>query len=229
MRRYFGRKLSIYGLTFFVAVTVNWMIPVHARGPHRVDGRPVDHASRDRRADAEYFERFFGYDVPLWKQYLNFWGPCCRGSDQRVAVPPGHQRDRRPCPTRWGPPSRHPVELVGGQQVRSHRRPQSVAGQHVPAGGLPAHGHPYMWLAWCSPSCWRGSSTCSRWPGVLGHPAAQLVVDLRLGSAPPLVPAVRHVVIVAFGGWAIGMRNMIIYELEADYSRYLESLGARGG
>jgi peptide/nickel transport system permease protein len=32
--------------------------------------------------------------------------------------------------------------------------------------------------------------------------------------------------LVMFGGWAIGMRNMIIYELEADYSQYLESLGA---
>jgi peptide/nickel transport system permease protein len=32
--------------------------------------------------------------------------------------------------------------------------------------------------------------------------------------------------LVMFGGWAIGMRNMIIYELEADYSHYLETLGA---
>ena len=32
--------------------------------------------------------------------------------------------------------------------------------------------------------------------------------------------------IVQFGGWAIGMRNMIIYELEADYAHYLEALGA---
>jgi peptide/nickel transport system permease protein len=31
---------------------------------------------------------------------------------------------------------------------------------------------------------------------------------------------------VQFGGWAIGMRNMIIYELEADYSHYMEALGA---
>ena len=35
--------------------------------------------------------------------------------------------------------------------------------------------------------------------------------------------------LVGFGGWAIGMRNMIIYELDADYSRYLQSLGAPGG
>ncbi|MGA9761167.1 MAG: ABC transporter permease, partial [Gaiellaceae bacterium] len=32
--------------------------------------------------------------------------------------------------------------------------------------------------------------------------------------------------LVSFGGWAIGMRNMIIYELESDYSHYLEALGA---
>ena len=32
--------------------------------------------------------------------------------------------------------------------------------------------------------------------------------------------------LVAFGGWAIGMRNMVIYELESDYAHYLGSLGA---
>ncbi len=35
--------------------------------------------------------------------------------------------------------------------------------------------------------------------------------------------------LVMFGGWAIGMRNMIIYELESDYSKYLEALGAPQG
>ena len=35
--------------------------------------------------------------------------------------------------------------------------------------------------------------------------------------------------LVMFGGWAIGMRNMIIYELESDYSRYLAALGAPQG
>jgi len=32
-----------------------------------------------------------------------------------------------------------------------------------------------------------------------------------------------------FGGWAIGTRNMIVYELDADYSRYLNALGAPSG
>src|SRR5690606_14158373 len=32
--------------------------------------------------------------------------------------------------------------------------------------------------------------------------------------------------LVALGGWAIGMRNMIIYELESENSNYLQALGA---
>jgi peptide/nickel transport system permease protein len=32
--------------------------------------------------------------------------------------------------------------------------------------------------------------------------------------------------LVSFGGWAIGMRNLIIYELEAEYANYLQALGA---
>ncbi len=32
--------------------------------------------------------------------------------------------------------------------------------------------------------------------------------------------------LIEFGGQAIGMRNMIIYELESDYSHYLAALGA---
>ena len=32
--------------------------------------------------------------------------------------------------------------------------------------------------------------------------------------------------LVLLGGWAIGMRNLVIYELETDYANYLNALGA---
>jgi peptide/nickel transport system permease protein len=35
------------------------------------------------------------------------------------------------------------------------------------------------------------------------------------------------VFLVSLGGWAIGMRNLVIYELENDSSRYLRALGAK--
>jgi len=40
-----------------------------------------------------------------------------------------------------------------------------------------------------------------------------------------VLPALT-IVLASIAGWIIGMRNMIIYELESDYAHYLESLGA---
>src|SRR5690606_11865908 len=79
--------------------------PVHARGPHRVDGRPVDHASRDRRADARVFRallRLRRAPLEAVPQFLG--GPAAGGSGhQRVAVPaPGHQRDHGSLPYTLG-------------------------------------------------------------------------------------------------------------------------------
>ncbi len=58
-------------------------------------------------------------------------------------------------------------------------------------------------------------------------------LDARAHAAPSRAASFMHwflpflsLFLVIFGGWAIGMRNMIIYELDADYSRYLDALGA---
>ena len=80
MRRYFGRKLLIYILTFFLAVTIDWMIP------RFMPGDPVQNMlSRvSLRADAyetmyTYYTQLFGLDVPIWQQYLNFWSSLFKG------------------------------------------------------------------------------------------------------------------------------------------------------
>ncbi len=74
MQRYLGRKLTLYGLTLFFAVTVNWMIP------RFMPGDPVRTmlARTSLRPDAseamfQYYTNLFGLDVPIWDQYLNFW------------------------------------------------------------------------------------------------------------------------------------------------------------
>ena len=74
MRRYFARKLATYILTFFVAVTVDWMIPRFMPGDpvsgmlSRMSLQP-DAANRMMG----FFLGAFGLDKPLWQQYLNFW------------------------------------------------------------------------------------------------------------------------------------------------------------
>ena len=73
MKRYFGRKLAIYLLTFFVAVTIDWMIP------RFMPGNPVQTllARANLRAEAYevmygYYTNAFGLDQPLYVQYFIF-------------------------------------------------------------------------------------------------------------------------------------------------------------
>ena len=75
MLRYFVRKLGVYGLTFVVAVTVDWAIP------HLMPGNPVltlvsrIHVQDPKVAQHLYdtYMRAFNLDLPLWKQYGYFW------------------------------------------------------------------------------------------------------------------------------------------------------------
>ena len=74
MTAYLARKTSLYLLTFFVAVTVDWAIP------RLMPGDPISGLIARLRADptaAEeltgHFTESFGFDKPLWQQYLDFW------------------------------------------------------------------------------------------------------------------------------------------------------------
>ena len=84
-----------------------------------------------------------------------------------------------------------------------------------------------MWLASCWPGCSAPSYGFSRLPG---RTASTFTPTLSLHFAESLLwhwfLPFLSLFLVGFGGWAIGMRNLIIYELDADYSRYLQSLGA---
>lgn len=80
MRRYLTRKLSIYILTFFLAVTIDWIIP------RFMPGNPVQTmlsrvALRAEAVEAlrGYYTKAFGLDVPVWQQYWNFWKAVLHG------------------------------------------------------------------------------------------------------------------------------------------------------
>ena len=83
MRSYFGRKLLVYGLTFFLAVSIDWMIP------RFMPGNPIENmltrvsvASTAGASQAlyTYYSHLFGLDVPLWQQYVNFWDSLIHGN-----------------------------------------------------------------------------------------------------------------------------------------------------
>jgi peptide/nickel transport system permease protein len=86
---------------------------------------------------------------------------------------------------------------------------------------------PYMWLAillsWTFAVVWQIFPFGFAYEPTAGRGwSLDFIFDLARHWVLPFL----SLFLVAFGGWAIGMRNMIIYELESDYAHYLEALGA---
>jgi len=232
VRQYFGRKLLIYILTFFIAVTVDWLIP------RFMPGNPIDImiSRAGLRGSAvktmyDYYTQLFGLNLPIWQQYLNFWSALLRG-DLGISI------FLFPTPVADVLMGAVPYDLAlllpaillswwaGNHFGAFAARSKWLDNTLLPVGYI-LTATPYMWLgillAWLFCIVWRVFP-------LAGGYSFDLRPDLSLTFVWSLVShwflPFASLFIVGFGGWAIGMRNMIIYELEADYSHYLEALGA---
>jgi len=232
MRQYFQRKLGIYVLTFFVAVTVDWMIPRFMPGDPvqtmlaRASLRPE--ASQAMQA---YYTSVFGLDVPIWRQYLNFWGSLLHG-DLGVSIwlfpqpVTGVILRAVPYTIALLVPAILLSWWTGNKFGALAARRRWLDNTVLPVGYV-LTATPYMWLGILL--AWALGSVAGMFPIAGGYS-----FDVEPSwSGVFLADLARHwflpfasLFLVGFGGWAIGMRNMIIYELEADYSHYLEALGA---
>jgi len=233
MRRYFGRKLAIYALTFVVAVTLNWIIP------RFMPGDPVLRMlTRTSVSNPEavapmraYYENVFGLDVPLWKQYVNYWVELFQGNlGVSVWLFPAPVADvilhAVPYTLALLLPSILLSWWAGNKVGALAARSTWLDNTALPVSyALTAT--PYMWLGILL--AWSLGIVAGVFP-VAGGYSFELRPDWSWVFVGSLA---RHwflpflsLFLVAFGGWAIGMRNLIIYELEADYASYLAALGA---
>ena len=232
VKRYFGRKSLIYLLTFFLAVTIDWLIP------RFMPGNPIQNmlARAGLRAEAAqmmytYYTRAFGLDLPIWQQYLSFWNALLHG-DLGTSVllfpQPVSQVILNAVPydlflllpailLSW---------LAGNSFGAFAARSRWLDNSLLPIGYI-LTATPYMWLGILL--AWAFGIVLGIFP-ISGAYSYAMSPSL---SWPFFWSLLRHwflpfasLFIVMFGGWAIGMRNMIIYELEADYAHYLEALGA---
>lgn len=234
MKNYLRRKLLIYGLTFFLAVTIDWLIPRFMPGdPIR---NMLARVSVSSNASAiqmmyDYYARLFGLDLPLWRQYLNFWQALFRGDlgiSTYLFPTPVIEVLKRAVP--YDVFLLVPAILLGwyagntfGAFAARSKRLDNIA-------------LPISYILTATPYMWFGILLAWFFGIVLGiFPiAGAYSFSLRpTWSLAFLLDLLHHwflpfvsIFMVEFGGWAIGMRNMIIYELEADYSRYLTALGA---
>jgi peptide/nickel transport system permease protein len=233
MGRYFGRKLAIYILTFVVAVTINWLIPRFMPGdPVRtMVSRAGLQDPEGVAAMREYYTSLFGFDLPVWQQYLNFWGELFKGNfgTSLWAYPkPVGSIILEAVPYTLG--LLLPAILLSwwaGNKFGAYAARKKVLDNTVLPVWYVLTATPYMWLAILL--AWALGKVAGIFPVGRSFSATLqpgwnwvFIEDLISHWFLPFL----SLFLVMFGGWAIGMRNLIIYELEADYAHYLGALGA---
>ncbi len=233
MRRYLVRKLITYVLAFFVGVSIDWGIP------HLMPGDPIQNLlSRFDLDSASYaalyksFAQSFGLNVPLWQQYLDFWKGVVTGN-MGISI--------------WDAPAKVTTLVFGAMPYTLALLVPAIAASYVLGNRLGAaaarrkvldntvlplgyvfQAIPYPWLALVVPYLlgvvWHVFPTAGAYSETL-LPAWNwtFIASLLDHWFLPFLT----VFLVSLGGWSIGMRNLVIYELENDSSRYLRALGAR--
>lgn len=232
MRRYFARKLATYLLTFFVAVTIDWVIPRLMPG-NPIKGLLAKFSLQPGGYEAIYnvYSRAFGLNVPWWHQYLNFWDALVHGNL-------GISIYEYPTPVTTIIARAIPYSLAllipsillswyAGNKVGALAARRKILDNTVLPVGYTLTATPYMWLALLL--AFALASEAKIFP-ISGGYSYSLQPSWTWAFLWSLV---QHwflpfltLFLVGFGGWAIGMRNVIIYELEADYAHYLRALGA---
>ena len=234
MRRYFGRKLIVYGLTFFIAATIDWLIPRFMPGDpvqSLVSRQGFGLSADSAQALADYYNRLFGLGLPIWQQYLNFWVALLHGDLGRSVYLTGRPvtsviLSAVPYTLALVIPSILLSWWVGNNFGALAARRKWLDNTILPVGYV-LTATPYMWLAILL--AWVLGFIFNVFPIAGGYSFAlepsftwTFIGSLLSHWFLPFI----SLFLVGLGGWAIGMRNMIIYELDADYSRYLEALGA---
>jgi peptide/nickel transport system permease protein len=232
VRRYLARKAGFYLLTFVVAVTIDWAIPRFMPGDpiqsliSRMQAQPESQA-----ALTGYYTNAFGLDVPLWKQYLNFWNGLLHG-DLGTSI----WQYPRPVSSLILHAVPYTLALLvpaivlsflAGNKVGALAARRKVLDNTVLPASYVLTATPYMWFAIMLAYIFASVMGVFPLSGAYDYSLQpSWSIDFAGSFLAHWFLPFASLFLVSFGGWAIGMRNMIIYELEADYSQYLASLGA---
>ena len=232
MSLYLARKTLLYLVTFVVAVTVDWAIP------RLMPGDPINGLIARLKADPTaseelhgYFTESFGFDQPLWRQYLDFWRGLLQGDlGPSIAYVGSSVTDLLLNAVPYTLALLVPAILlsyVAGNRVGALAARRKVLDNSVLPLAYVLTATPYMWLALVL-----AYLVAFKWAvlPVSGAYDFSLQPEWSLEFARSFAVhwflPFLSLFLVSFGGWAIGMRNLIIYELEADYANYLQALGA---
>jgi peptide/nickel transport system permease protein len=232
VRRYLTRKIITYVLAFFVGVTIDWGIP------HLMPGDPIqgllskfDLDSASYAALYKTFAQSFGLNVPLWQQYLDFWKGVLTGN-MGISIWDAPNKvttlvfGALPYTLALLVPAIVLSYIIGNRLGAAAARRKVLDNTLLPAGYI-FQAIPYPWLALVVPYLF---GYVLHWFPTAGAYSETLLPAWNWTFIASLLDhwflPFLTVFIVSLGGWSIGMRNLVIYELENDSSRYLRALGA---
>jgi peptide/nickel transport system permease protein len=231
VRRYLTRKLITYLLAFFIGATIDWGIP------HLMPGDPVqlflskfDLEPGGYAALYKTMAQAFGTNLPLWDQYWHFWDGLLHGNlgvsiyafpDQVTTL----IFSAIPYTLALLVPAIVLSYILGNRLGAAAARRKVLDNTLLPVGYI-FQAIPYPWLALVLPyllgEVWHVFPVSGAYAeGLLPAFSWTFIASLIYHWFLPFLT----VFIVSLGGWAIGMRNLVIYELENDSSRYLRALG----
>ncbi len=232
MGKYLSKKLIIYLITFIFAVTLNFAIP------RLMPGDPITNLlSRfqtmegGRKILESQFVKIFRLDRPVITQYFDFWKSLFRGN---LGISIFHFP--KPVMEIISDAIIYDVALLIPAIVVSWIIGNKLGAYSGTNKKVDNALMPFFYFLTSSPYFWFAVVVAFIFAVKIGiFPTSHAYSSTMVPgfNLPFILDFFHHwflpfltLLLVQLGGWAIGMRNMIIYERSSNYSRYMEALGA---
>ncbi len=229
---YVAKRIVLYIIVFFTAVSIAWIIPRFLGNPIAIIIARLGPGQAGAAIAASYFMQAFGLNKPLYEQYILFWIGLFHG-DLGISV--------------WllGKPVSqivfkaliHDLILMVPAIITSWFIGNYLGAIAAKYRSLDRILLPILYILTATPYFllamilqWTFSVQYKLFPAVI-----QTSILDRLftnPSWPTFIAFIKEwtlpflsLVIVSMGGWASGMRSLMIYELESNYSRFMEMMG----
>ena len=236
-RKYFGKKLLWFAITFVVAVILNFFLPrlMPADPVAAITGKMAQ-GMTDTSAVQELYKRYeeeFGTNLPMHEQFFRFVKNALRGDfGTSFSQYPRPVSDIISSAIMWTVCLQFPAIIVGwllgnllGALAAYLRKgwDKVLLPAFLFLGNVPAFGMAVMLLIIFAVNL--------KWFPISGGYAFDMIPNL---SWPFIKSVITHyqlpfwsIVLISIGGQAVGMRSMSIYELNADYVKYARFLGIK--
>ncbi|MGN1015550.1 MAG: ABC transporter permease [Faecousia sp.] len=236
-RKYFGKKLLWFVITFVVAVILNFFLPrmMPADPVAAITGKMAS-GMTDASAVQEIYKRYeeeFGTNKPMWQQFLLFCKNALHGDfGTSFSQYPRRVSDIISSAIGWTIALQLPAILVGwllgnllGALAAYIRKgfdkvllPVSLFMSSIPAFGMAV----ILLVVF---------AVNLKWFPVSGGYNFDMIPNLSWSFIKSVIVHYQlpfwSIVLISIGGQAVGMRSMSIYELNADYVKYARFLGIK--